>query len=381
MKKLLFYGDSPIATTGQGRLHRYLLKEFSKDYEITVVGVNHNQIIVTPEGKFAVYDKKEFPYKIISTYLTDDLLGIQTMKRLLQQDFDLIFTSSDYSKIISFTSEILDHKLKYNSKWVLYTPIDYKYVPKEEKDTHSLPDKTIFLSKYAHEKLGLGTYIYHPVLLDEFPKITQKERCKFRNEFFNKWDKYKIIGNINRNQFRKDPLKTLEVFNKVYEQDQSYRLYMHCKPDDNGINLGFIMHQLGVDPNTVMFAQQSSAMSGVSQEVLNKIYWSLDVGISTSTGEGFGYSTVEYMATKRPIVVPNNTSFSELVQGELIDCNEDVVFYGNGNVIRSRVDTGRMAESILNLDNQYVEQHYQFVKNKLNLEEIMKQWEKVFKEL
>jgi glycosyltransferase involved in cell wall biosynthesis len=58
--------------------------------------------------------------------------------------------------------------------------------------------------------------------------------------------------------------------------------------------------------------QQFSAHSGFPIEVVNQIYNASDVYLSTNLGEGWGLSITEAMATKTPIVVPNNTSIPEI---------------------------------------------------------------------
>lgn len=393
---MLVYGDSPIATTGLGRLHKILLKEFAKEYEITVLGLNHQQVIVNASGIHALYDEKEFPYKIVSTYLSDDPYGVEAMKMLLQNKYDIIFTSHDINRIMPFADDILKHKAKYNSKWVMYTPIDRKNVAEQEESAFTMADMNVFLSDYALNKIKSISSktniarIWHPVDAYEWRSISAKEKKTFRKDYFLnfKEDDF-IIGNINRNQFRKDVVRSVVAFKEYRKINPKAKLYLHTTQKDDGGDIAVTFAELNLTPNEVALPNIISAGSALKQDVLSNIMHSLDLAISTSTGEGFGYTTVEAMMCKIPVLMPNNTSFTELVgdRGYLADCNDFVIAYGYGAVMRDIVDTKDMIKKMDWIYNhpkeakEKAQEAQDWVKTNLSPQLIFKQWQEVFNSL
>lgn len=397
---MFFYGDSPEATTGLGRLHKYLLKYFMEWYDITFVAINHHRALLTPEGSMPVYDQDKYPIKLVSTYPSQDVFCIEPAIKILEsQPFDVIFTSHDMQNIMKIAEAIERNKRQHGGKWVNYTPIDRKYVLKEEMG-YDLADKTIVLSKYAKKKIKATfkdidiDYIYHPLDMGDFPEVDSKELEKFKREYFFKFGEgdYKIMANFNRNQPRKDLGRTCIIYAELKKKIPSLKLYLHTKAQDVAGDLTATFLELGLEPSDVQTAHFPSASSGVSQEILNKIYQCCDIGVSTSTGEGFGYTTVEYFATKTPTVLPNNTSFTELVgeneeRGLLADCNDIAIDYGFTSVQRDRVDSKDMIKKIEYLVNhpketkKRTDKAYAFVQKELNPDNIAQQWKKLFTSL
>ena len=99
---------------------------------------------------------------------------------------------------------------------------------------------------------------------------------------------------------------------------------------------------------------------GYPIEVLNYIYNSSDVVVSTTLGEGWGLSSTEAMATKTPIVFPNNTSLTEIVgsdrgylypSGETVD--DYLVLPNDNEVVRPVGSVSEMAKLLVHVyDNR-----------------------------
>lgn len=388
MKKILFYSDSPIATTGLGRVTRYLLPAFTNDFKIIQIGLNHQDIHISPKGVLANYDHEKYKWEIISTYMQKDPYAVESTKQLLSKyKFDYIVFSIDINRAIPFYPEIIAQQ-KLGAKFILYTPIDRMNVLKSEAEAFKIPDTLLVLSDYAKDtlsKIGIESHrIYHPIDLKEFPILPKEEVDKFKKEYFKNWNKDAyIIGNINRNQFRKDLARTLYIFKEYSKTDKKARLYLHCNPVDEGYDIRQTIEEMGILSSDVQFADISSPAYGLEQETLNKIYQSLNLVISTSKGEGFGFSTVEAMATKKPLLVPNNTSFTELVsgRGNISECKEWVIDYGISNCIRSIADSEDMVKQIRKIrtqtDQQQIDEAYKFVKEELSPKKFISEWSKI----
>lgn len=396
---MLFYSDSPLATTGLGRLTRYLLPRFADKFEITQVAMNHAWLNITPEGLYATYDENLYKWKIIPAANTNDPQGIELMKKLLSSaKYDVVFTSCDMNLTVEFLTEILIAKEKNGTKWINYTPIDRVNVLNGEHEIFTAADACVVLSKYAkrllEKKATKKVYcIYHPLDLNEFPEVTPEDRLNFRQTFFAKWkDNSFIIGNVGRNQFRKDLARSVFAFNEYSKLNPRAKFYLHTSKIDSGGDLSQNISELNTNTDDIALPDIENQVSGVTQEFLNNVYHSLDVLISTSKGEGWGFSTIEAMACKVPVIVPNNTSFTEQVgenedRGYLSDCKEFVFDYAQSNCMRMLTDVPSLVEKL-----DYVYKHpveaavktelaYRWVKNHLNLDKIHEEWNTLFKEL
>ena len=156
-------------------------------------------------------------------------------------------------------------------------------------------------------------------------------------------------------------------------------------------DLRLIAHMLGLRGEDVVFTPQGyTEIAGVSNSELNEIYNCIDIFVTASMGEGFGFTTVEALLTGTPIVAPSNTSFPELINdnGYLvpIDLIDSFEFnYGLYDIPWQRVKTTDLAKGLLevynNLDlykNKAIKGR-EWVIDNLNFEKIKKQWSEIIK--
>ena len=119
-------------------------------------------------------------------------------------------------------------------------------------------------------------------------------------------------------------------------------------------------------------------------EDVNRIHNAADLVLSTTLGEGWGLSMTEAMATKTPMVAPDNTSFTEMGANnrvKLIPSGADpsmwIVKEGDNERVRPLMDVKAAADAIEEtMDGKSrpnVEAAFQWVSN-LNWSNICKQW-------
>jgi len=130
---------------------------------------------------------------------------------------------------------------------------------------------------------------------------------------------------------------------------------------------------------------------GVSVEKLNKIYNASDLIVSSTTGEGWGLSSIEAMAAKRPCLFPDHTTLSEIFadgRGKFIKTGGDqdhLAFVPDDPVrLRPIVHINDMADKMLWMYNnkpkvqQMVAKSYKWVKSNLAWDKhIVPQWIKL----
>ena len=147
--------------------------------------------------------------------------------------------------------------------------------------------------------------------------MSPAERKQARENIFPALKDKFLILNVNRNQGRKDVSRSLMIQKQLINMGvKDTFLYMHMQETDFGGSISQMARAIGLDPNndyTVPDPRQFGAHSGFPIEFLNAIYNASDAYLTTTHGEGWGLSITEAMATKLPVIAPNNTSIPEIL--------------------------------------------------------------------
>jgi len=142
----------------------------------------------------------------------------------------------------------------------------------------------------------------------------------------------------------------------------------------------------------VIFPQNFGPNQGYPIEILNMLYNCSDAVVSTTTGEGFGLSWIEAMATKTPIIMPDNTAMTEFItddRGYLVKSgtNDGLFAYipHDNEVLRCLVDVDDMVEKLVHIYNnreeaeEKAENAYKWVTTEMDWQKhIVPQWVKLF---
>ena len=148
---------------------------------------------------------------------------------------------------------------------------------------------------------------------NDFFQLPKNERKQFRSEYFKENANKFIIGNINRNQIRKDIPTTIFSFieyKETYNKDAFLYLHMDRK-DPHGYDLDKILSQTNLKEH-VDYQIANFKDNEFDTETLNKIYNSIDVYLTTATGGGWELTVTEAMSCLIPIIAPKHTSFKTL---------------------------------------------------------------------
>ena len=99
-------------------------------------------------------------------------------------------------------------------------------------------------------------------------------------------------------------------------------LYLNMGGKDLGWDVkGLFNHEMtrrGLDPKyrlAMTTPNEINYMAAPPDEMLNKIYNAVDVGINTADGEGWGLVSFEHAACARPQIVPNHTACADIWEG------------------------------------------------------------------
>lgn len=400
MKKILLVSDSPYATTGLGRMSKYFLKMLP-EYDWTVWGFLHPDFNIRKSISYPFYDPKEFGgnFKLISPKsYTDNQFGLEFIPDVIAEiKPDYIITSFDYDKALLIAKHIKELQFTMDFKWINYFPMDREDFKEIELDVFRYPDINVCITKFGVNKIHEFNprldikQIYHPIDAADFPDIDEEEIKEFKVKFYKDITASTfLMGTVNRSFARKDTGRLVAILSRYLAQNKNGYSYIHgSRMTAEGLDLAQVAYFNGLPEKTMSFLPKSiSEVDGIDNELLNKIYRSFDLFVTVSTGEGFGFTTVEALLTGTPIIAPSNTSFPELVQdfGVLIKPSEMAYLQLRGNpAMFPIVNCDDVIEKIGEVRNNlptYKEKALRgkkWVKENLSLDIIADQWRKVLK--
>jgi D-inositol-3-phosphate glycosyltransferase len=187
---------------------------------------------------------------------------------------------------------------------VLYTEFGRRVV---EGAFHQLGGTAPVMSVIPH---GLDGARFRALAGGDFEASRREARRRLWNARTELADAF-IVLNANRNVPRKRVDLTLEAFARFAVDKPDAFLYLHMGLEDTGIDILTIVRRLGIE-DKILLTSHEGARPQVSDEELNVIYNACDVGINTSTGEGWGLVAFEHAATGAPQIVPNHSACAEL---------------------------------------------------------------------
>jgi D-inositol-3-phosphate glycosyltransferase len=357
--KVLAYCDSPTCATGFGTVSRNILLGLYATglYDVDILGINYWG------------EPHNFPFRIwpVGTNSENDPYGRKKVFNMIQRmDFDMLFFLQD-TFIMDFLPDlhtVLGHAEK-KFKSIVYYPIDG--TPK----SHWLRnvDACNYLVAYSNfgKEASLRALpgmkepmvIPHGVNTHDYYVIPDAEREAFRKQYFGGLSDTFIFTNLNRNQQRKDIPRTIAAFVEFRKHVKDSTLYLHMAKEDQGWKIKEILDQYGLDMSKdVIMPENFGPNQGYPIHIVNLIYNASDCIVSTTLGEGFGLSWIEGLATRTPIIMPNNTMMPEFItedRGWLADSGTNpslfTVIPHDNEVIRPLVDVDSMVKCMLEVHN------------------------------
>jgi glycosyltransferase involved in cell wall biosynthesis len=395
--RMVVYTDSISCSTGFGQVAKNILMGIYKSgrYGIAQFGINY-------WGEPHEYPIDIFPMGINRD---NDPYGRKKFAELaMGLDYDLLFCSQD-SFILMILKELvpqLRNKGK-NAPVVAYFPIDGVPKPQwiegtsaaDHLITYSQWGKEMAISQYPPLAMRDVEIIPLGINLNHFHPLEEKEIKEFRRGYFKSQADRFIFTVVARNQQRKDLTRALRAFKEVKKQRPDSLLYMHMAMDDLGWKLGECCKSLGLNISTdVIFPSKFNINKGFPVQVLNLLYNASDCVISTALGEGWGLSQTEAMATKVPVIMPNNTVHPEICnfgeRGLLVDAGGDpdheIIITNDFEVLRPAVHVSDMIEKMVWMfDNRgseevntMVEKGYEYVVKELDWNKVIPRFLKIF---
>lgn len=370
MKKVLILADSPTCITGFGKVAKHLCKTLynTGSYEIAVIGINYDGTPANP-----------MPYEIVPATSAlvpayrEDLYGrAKTIDILKSGTFDIFFCLQDMGVTATFMPKVkeIQDALPPEKKFVsiFYTPVDSHLTTQKDWVRKGLEpfDFAVTYTEYGKKEIlkvnplledrldicphGVDTTDFFPMEQDKIDlfKRNGMNHMDFRNKF--------IVLNVNRNQIRKDYLRTFKTFAELKKDVPSAFLLVIAQINDQGGNLIDMAKQCGLEYGRDWLAPADYiAAKGYSIQTINMCYNIADVVFSTTIGEGYGLSSIEALAVGKPCVFPDNTSLNEIFgggeRGYLVPCGSNPdqwVCHGHNDssLVRPAIDVQAAAKAL-----------------------------------
>jgi glycosyltransferase involved in cell wall biosynthesis len=315
--RLLAIGQAESAT-GYARVLANILARVSSRFRTLHFGINYRGPIL------------ERGYKILPNMLVGDQLGRKQLPALLMEyKPDLVFLCHDMD-FYSVHEPALDQFRRHNpdTSVVVYCPVEWEQTPPGNFSSLLGADCVVFYTEFGRGLLqrfrgqfsvgcprpksvaviphGIDSKCFFPLVTDDRQASMRTARADLFADSPLLLDAF-IVLNANRNSPRKRIDVTLRIFAEFSRVKPDVYLYLHMGMRDSGCDVLKIARELEIE-NRLLLTTRNAAKPDVTDQRLNLIYNACDVGINTSTGEGWGLVAMEHAATGAPQLLPAHSA-------------------------------------------------------------------------
>jgi glycosyltransferase involved in cell wall biosynthesis len=309
--KILYAGDA-FVQTGFGRVAEYLLPALAKEHEVHVLATNYH----------GDHDEEAIKYKTYPAMVHgSDPFGSHRIAELVQTiQPDLVWVTNDLWVALNLWGAVKPLKETIPFKFFVYTPIDSYGIFPELNGPVSEWDGLATYTEFGKEELVKMGY-EKPISIiphgTDFTKFFPIDPLECRRELGVPADTF-IVFNGNRNQPRKRIDLTIKGFIEFARDKPDARLWLNMGAKDMGWELIPLFKRVARDTGydaagkLILTSPHFSTHNCLPIEQLNKVYNSVDIGLNTCIGEGWGLVNTEHAATGVAQVVPDHTSLKEI---------------------------------------------------------------------
>lgn len=390
-KKILWLSDFNCAT-GLATVAHNIVEQLlqTEKYEFEIVGVNYyGEPYDFKKWPFPIYPARDLAKAAKNQIYADPFGRPRFMDLLKTGKYDIAVTLLDTFIMEMIAGGIKQEQKHAHFKWLFYYAVDGRVKDSWINRSALLADIPVTYTHYGREETrrinpdANPQVIYLGVNTRDFYPLT--DITAFRSNYFGDNANKFIVTNVNRNQPRKDIPRTIAAFAKFQKLRPASFLYLHMNPIDVGGNVWEMARYWGLRPHVdFMTPAEFDASEGYPVDVLNKIYNASDVIVSTTLGEGWGLTVTEAMATKTPVIIPDNTALSEIGaagRARLVKSGRDFICLGamDSNQYRPLTDMDDMVEALIDCHDhrekyrQMADTAFDWV-SKLSWETIGRQW-------
>lgn len=335
MPKILWIGDAGC-TTGFGRVTHAIGDRLVNDFghEVHTIAINFDG----DAGRWNTPMKLYLPTK----YQASDVFGqsryIELLGEVLPDVVVMLHNPYVVLKHLFRNKFDQDLLLARTRPIVAYMPIDGTNQPPSwaqlPEFVSSIPTGItggtgrrlypVAMSKFGQKFLRTDHLAYHGIESDRFRPVSPADPLTLSNGVVikNKGDAKEAFGferndflilRVDRNSYRKNFADTWKAIVPVMKRHKNVKAWFHCKAEGDQLELPWLFQRDAETADRFFYPNQFSTKIGWPEENLIGLYNAADAFVSTTMGEGFGFSLAEAAACQVPIVAQNVSSIPEVV--------------------------------------------------------------------
>lgn len=380
--KLVAICDSPMLESGFGRVSKNLLSRWHKEgIDIEVLAVYRDG---HPPPECNLYPFKIEP-TILDTYFNEKALAkINHHLADIDEDF-ILWINSDIRCLKPLGTLIQHQKQNFGSRKMTvigYLPIETEKLGGEEIELLQNFNKIVAYTEFGKKQLSATNkeiFVLPHGHQEDFHKTPN-----FRQYLFPQCGDELIIGNINSNSERKAIWQSILLHEELEKIGVSNYLYLHMR-SAKPFNIIQFAQLYCSKPEKVFFPTEEFIQTQCNSSMLNNIYNSIDLYLSTSLGEGWGLTAMEAASCEKPLAIPKHTAFDETYEENeciFMPC-ENKTYYTFDNrvapIINIKESAKKIANELPNFKKLGKAASKKVLSKKYSWDYIAKQWLDVFK--
>jgi glycosyltransferase involved in cell wall biosynthesis len=312
--KFALIASHPNLSTGYGKIASSICNELVEKHDVIYLGFqnfNNFDIHRTINDKIRVYDLYKLDPDSSGGFGDKAIVPI-----LKEENPDIVIIYNDHgvcSAVLKIITEI-------NCKKWCYLDLVYEYQYSE--NIHFIRDNCDKILTFTNSwKNHLNNIydiplqkmytLYHGVT--QVPTTLTKQKLGFKEDDL-------VILSLNRNDSRKNldiVILSFLIYFKTCQFKDSLYLFINCHLNA-GIKINeylkIMCKSLELDYLQVQqHIRVPQNIGFVTDEYINSLYKCCDVGISITSGEGFGLTVIEHLLYKKPVICSRIPVFEELL--------------------------------------------------------------------
>lgn len=338
MKKLLWISD--FISSGYGMISSTLVNELLKHnlYEIHILSINSSadkkilmnkitDIVNIPEDRIYINDcdsdlrllseSDKLINKSKDNYFLETVCGINKLHSIVNRiKPNIIFSINDNGILSNQINGLNNIHKKINCKIFGYLAIDcYNFREDFFKDLENY-DKIITMTHFARQevfntKINVPIRVLNHAVNNNIFKNNDKLECRRKVLSKSLANKF-IIFNSNTNCKRKRLDICLKAFSIFSKDKDDVVLILKCSLNklnnlENKFDIENLIKEYSIESEKIIIDQNM-----YKSDVLSLLYNCADVGLNTTSGEGWGLTPCEMALCGIPQIIPNNTSYPEI---------------------------------------------------------------------
>lgn len=400
MPRILIIGDA-VAPTGFARVIRSIFEPLHKDFEI-------HQLATRYDGR-----PHNYPWQLYPAGKGKSVYGYDQISPLIAKlQPAIVFLLYDIPFQVPYMEQL--RAAAPPPRIVMYSPVEAGPIAPEIMQRLNGVSRYVMYTEYGRQQIveslksvweadaefqfpapeviphGVASDRFYPLGGDEGSISSRRlnARRAMKLDDVEHLESF-IVLNANRNMPRKRIDITIQGFAQfARDKPANVKLYLHMATEDSGWNVLILAKRYGIFDRLIM-TRADNLRPEFSDEQLNLLYNACDVGITTTTGEGWGMVSFEHAATKAAQIVPRHTSLADLWVGaaEFVEPVMKLTYPGNlteGHIVSAEGVAAALQRLYEDVDhrNALVEAAYQnAIRPEFNWSSIAAQWKRLFTEV